>query len=98
MVTVRSYSCISGTTSQDRETGMPGSTSMAISRTRISCAGLAKELISDTVSASICFCPRLCRSVRNCASSSASTTSPCALMRSQASMVQDSGAMGRDLL
>ena len=98
MVTVRSYSCISGTTSEESETGVPGSSSIAISRTRRSCAGLAKELMSETVSASI-FCDlRVRRLLRNAPSSRSRTTSPFALTRSSASMVQASGAIGSDLL
>jgi hypothetical protein len=50
---VRSYSCISGTTSDDSETGTPGSAAPAISRMRRSWASFAKALISETVSASI---------------------------------------------
>ncbi len=98
VVTVRSYSCISGTTSEDRETGMPGSSREAISRTRRSCDAFANELMSDTVNASIFRCLSVARSLRNWSSSSACTTAPSAATRSCASMVQESGAMGRDLL
>ena len=98
MVTVRSYSCISGTTSEDSDTGVFGSSSSAMARTRCSWPGLAKELMSETVSASI-FCdfrPR--RLLRRASSSRPRTTSPLALTRSSASMVQASGAIGSDLL
>src|SRR5690606_9220894 len=53
VVTVRSYSCISGTTSHDNDTGMPGSSSRATSRTRRSCMSFAYELIRHTVKASM---------------------------------------------
>jgi hypothetical protein len=55
VVTVRSYSCISGTTSDESDTGTSGSSSLAISRTRFSWPSLANELISETVSASMFF-------------------------------------------
>ena len=98
VVTVRSYSCISGTTSEDSDTGTPGSTSAAISLMRRSCASFANELTSDTVSASIFFVPSAARSVRSFASSSAPTTSPFEPTRSSASIVSASGAIGSDLL
>ena len=97
-MTVRSYSCISGTTSDESETGMPGSSSLAITRMRFSWAGLANELISDTVSASIFLALRPRRLSRSAGSFSARTTSPRALTRSSASIVQASGAIGSDLL
>ena len=98
VVTVRSYSCISGTTSDDSETGMPGRMSCAISLMRRSCLSLAKALISETVSASMFFWPRARSSSRSFASSRLVTTSPLAPTRSSASIVSASGAIGSDLL
>ena len=98
MVTVRSYSCISGTTSDESDTGVSGSSSRAISRTRCSWAGFAKELMSETVSASIFCAFSERRLLRSASSSRPRTTSPLALTRSSASMVHASGAIGSDLL
>jgi hypothetical protein len=49
-VSVGPYSRSSGRTSDDSETGTPGSSSPAISAMRRSCAAPANELISDTAS------------------------------------------------
>ncbi len=98
MVTVRSYSCISGTTSEDNEIGMPGSTFCASALIRSSWRSLANELISETVSASMFCALSVCRLATSASSSSGSTTSPRALMRSLASMVQARGAIGGVLL
>ncbi len=95
---VRSYSCISGMTSEDRETGTPGSSSAAISASRCSWAALVKLLISDTVNASMPRAARERNAVLAASSSRGSTTEPSAPIRSGTSTVHSSGAMGSDLL
>ena len=97
-MTVRSYSCISGTTSEESDTGTFGSTAEAISRMRFSCASFANALISETVSASIFAWRSFASASRNDASSSGRTTAPRASTRSSASIVSASGAIGSDLL
>ena len=97
-MTVRSYSCISGTTSEESDTGTPGSASAAISRMRRSWASFANALISETVSASIFALFSFASEARNAPSSSGRTTSPRASTRSSASIVSASGAIGSDLL
>ena len=77
---------------------MFGMTSFAILATCTSWSPLAKELIREIVSASMPFLLSAFRSRRSLASSSLRTTSPRAPMRSSASMVSASGAMGRLLL
>jgi len=98
VVSVRSYSYISGITSEEMETGMPGSTSAAISRMRRSWTPLAKALMSDTVSASTPLPTKVFNLARISASSSGWITSPWALTRSFASIVRSSGASGSGLL
>jgi hypothetical protein len=91
-VTVRSYSRISGSTSEESDTGTPGSTSAAISPIRRSCAGSAKELISETASAST---PTSFASwARTSASSSGRITRPSDAMRWSTSTVFSSAASG----
>ena len=95
MVTVRSYSRISGSTSEDSETGTSGSTSAAISAIRRSCAGSAKELISETASAST---PASFASwARTSSSSSSRITVPSLPIRSSTSTVFSSAASGSGL-
>ena len=95
---MRSYSCISGTTSDESDTGTPGSTLPAISRMRRSCASFAKALMSETVSASIFAFFSFASESRSAASSRLRTTAPRASTRSSASIVRASGAIGSDLL
>ena len=95
MVIVRSYSRSSGSTSEDSDTGTPGSTSAASAPMRRSWAGSAKELISETASASIPVSFASC--ARTSASSSSRITVPSEAMRSSTSTVFSSAARGSGL-
>ncbi len=91
----RSYSRISGSTSEDSETGTPGSTSAAISATRRSWSALAKELISDTARASTP--PSRASWVRTSSSSRSRMTVPSLARRPATSTVSSSAARGSGL-
>ena len=94
MVTVRSYSRISGRTWLDSDTGIPGITSAASSATLRSCASSAYELISATVSASMPAPARRRSSARTRSSSRGTTSEPSAAIRPGTSTVCSSLASG----
>ena len=97
MVSVRSYSLISGRITLLSEIGTPGISRSTSSAIRRSCAGLAKELMSATVTASTPRSRRYASFGSRSASSSSSTTSPRAPTRSTASTVFSSAASGSGL-
>ena len=94
VVKARSYSCISGRMSAESDTGTSGISSAQISAMRRSCAAFMYEFIRQTVIASTFSARNVARLARNATSSSARTTAPSAPMRSCASMVASSGAIG----
>ncbi len=97
VVRVRSYSRSSGSTSEDSETGTPGSTSAASSAIRRSWAGSAKELIRQTASAWMSRPTSLPSWARTSSSSSGRTTEPSLASRSSTSTVCSRSASGSGL-
>ena len=82
VVEVRSYSRISGQTSQLSEIATPGSSSARMAPARRSCASLVKLCRKQTATASI-LCRRSSTATwRTACSSSASSTAPSAATRS----------------
>ena len=82
VVDVRSYSRISGKTSELMHTGRPGARRVTICLMRSSCTEFAYALMRQTASASIPSPINRSTACSTSASSSGIRISPCALMRS----------------
>ena len=97
MVSARSYSYISGNTSEETLTGTPGISLSSTSRTARSCAPFTYALRRHTVTACTFsrFSTVTCR--RRSAVSRGRTTLPSASMRSRTSTVDSSGARSSPL-
>jgi hypothetical protein len=97
VVSARSYSYISGSTSEETETGVSGISRSSTSRTRCSCSPLTYALRRHTVTAST----RSRLSTAICSSrwsvSRGRTTFPSASMRSRTSTVDSRGARSSPL-
>ena len=94
MVTVRSYSRNSGSTSEEIDTGSAGASSRTNRATACSCAGFANELTSETVNASTPRSRRSAIAARAPGSSSARSTRPSAPIRSLSARVSSTAAIG----
>ena len=97
---VLSYSCISGTISDERETGTPGKSFflLMIFFISFSLVSLANELINETVRASMPFLERALMSFSSLPFLTVLKISPDAEVLSSASIVNASGANGSLLL
>jgi hypothetical protein len=94
VVTVRSYSRNSGSTSEEIDTGSAGASSRTSCATARSCAGFANELSSETVIASTPRSRSSAIAVRAPSSSSALSSLPSAPVRSVSARVSSTAAIG----
>ena len=97
MVEVRSYSRISGLTSELSDTGTPGHAVSKWSRMRRSCAVLALAFSSTTATVSAPSALTCCATCSSAARVSATATVPSALTRSAISNRRSRGISGGSL-
>ena len=91
VVSARSNSRTSGSTSVEVVTAIPGRASRRISAVRCSCAGLANACSRQTATASMSIARSASAAASTLASSSGVPTAPPARMRSSTSRMRDGG-------